>query len=70
MAIQKKKGCTIIKEWFKSANNHLHWSAFSSHGHDKQMIVEKWKSFLNHIQNIHIQDNALFPKCTHLYSLT
>ena len=43
----------------------LYWCAVSSDG-DGDVMVAKWASITNHIQNIHIgHDNALFPKCGH-----
>ncbi|XP_056624390.1 uncharacterized protein LOC130437186 isoform X2 [Triplophysa dalaica] len=61
--LSQGKDCKMLKKWLKSLKNHLNWSATSSvSGPEK---VAKWTSLLNHIQNIHIHDNSLFPKCEH-----
>ncbi|KAI7810856.1 uncharacterized protein LOC130552890 isoform X2 [Triplophysa rosa] len=61
--LSQSKDCKVLKKWLKSIKNHLNWSATSSvSGPEK---VAKWTSLLNHIQNIHVHDNPLFPKCEH-----
>ncbi|XP_067294166.1 uncharacterized protein [Pseudorasbora parva] len=62
-AISKKKDCDKIKKWQKSIKNHLYWSASSSSNGEE--MVAKWTSLLNHIQNVHVHENPLFPKCLH-----
>ncbi|KAA8578934.1 hypothetical protein FQN60_018662, partial [Etheostoma spectabile] len=48
----KDKDCALVKKWHKNIVNHLYWFATSSvHGTEK---VAKWKSLLNHIQDVHI----------------
>ncbi|XP_058493987.1 uncharacterized protein LOC131465383 [Solea solea] len=62
-AISKEKDCRMIKSWQKSIENHLYWSASSSSSEEE--TVAKWTSLLNHMQNVHIHENPLFPKCLH-----
>ncbi|XP_051727731.1 uncharacterized protein LOC127500556 isoform X3 [Ctenopharyngodon idella] len=62
-AISKKKDCNKIKMWQKSIKNHLYWSASSSSNGEE--TVAKWTSLLNHIQNVHVHKNPLFPQCLH-----
>ncbi|XP_034722579.1 uncharacterized protein LOC117941677 isoform X1 [Etheostoma cragini] len=59
----KDKDCALVKKWHKSIVNHLYWCATSSvSGPEK---VAKWKSLLNHIQDVHIHSDPAFPKCVH-----
>ncbi|KAK7901622.1 hypothetical protein WMY93_018391 [Mugilogobius chulae] len=39
------------------------WSATTSASGEE--VVSKWTSVGNHIQNVHVHDNALFPWCLH-----
>ncbi|XP_049517016.1 uncharacterized protein LOC119440580 [Dermacentor silvarum] len=64
IAASKKAGCEDLVLWTKSIVNHLYWSASSSDG-NKDSIVPKWISILNHIQDIHSHENELFPTCAH-----
>ncbi|KAM7308428.1 uncharacterized protein ISCGN_012062 [Ixodes scapularis] len=50
--------------WRRSVENHLYWVAASSEG-DPRMIVPKWLSILNHVRDIHIHSNPLYPVCAH-----
>ncbi|XP_067282054.1 uncharacterized protein [Pseudorasbora parva] len=61
--LSQQKGCEIVKNWLCSIKNHVHWSATSSTSGPEK--VAKWTSLLNHIQNIHIHENPVFPKCAH-----
>ncbi|XP_056613533.1 uncharacterized protein LOC130429144 [Triplophysa dalaica] len=61
--LSQKKGCEILKKWVPSIKNHVYWSAMSSTSGPEK--VAKYTSILNHIQNIHIHENPVFPKCVH-----
>lgn len=50
--------------WRRSVENHLYWVAASSEG-DPRMIVPKWLSILNHVRDIHVHSNPLYPACAH-----
>ncbi|XP_077486470.1 uncharacterized protein LOC144097699 [Amblyomma americanum] len=63
-AISKRRDCKDLQLWAKSIQNHLYWSAASSHGHSDH-IVPKWLSLLNHIRDVHVHNDALFPACLH-----
>ena len=52
-----------MKEWIKSITNHLYWAAASSTSGEE--IVAKWVSVLNHVQNVHVHENAHFGECLH-----
>ena len=61
------KHCGQLFPWIQSISNHLWWAAQSCKG-DATLLVEKWKSILHHISNVHEWDsdpNSLFPKCAH-----
>ena len=63
----KEKHCCQLFPWIQSISNHLWWAAQSCKG-DPQVLVEKWKSIVHHISNVHEWDNnpkPLFPKCVH-----
>ncbi|KAG0443476.1 hypothetical protein HPB47_014873 [Ixodes persulcatus] len=50
--------------WRRSVENHLYWVAASSEG-DPRLIVPKWLSILNHVRDIHVHSNPLYPVCAH-----
>ncbi|XP_041929953.1 uncharacterized protein LOC121694081 [Alosa sapidissima] len=55
--------CDVLKKWLQSIKNHVYWCATSSStGPEK---VAKWTSLLNHLQNVHVHEDPLFPKCLH-----
>ncbi|XP_026130139.1 uncharacterized protein LOC113110263 [Carassius auratus] len=59
----KNKKCVVLKKWLRSIRNHVYWSASTSTtGPEK---VAKWTSIVNHIQNVHVHDSPIFPKCAH-----
>ncbi|XP_073668247.1 uncharacterized protein [Paramisgurnus dabryanus] len=61
--IAKEKDCQEVRKWQRSIKNHVYWTATSStSGQEK---VAKWKSLVNHLQDIHTHEDPLFPKCEH-----
>ncbi|XP_057182524.1 uncharacterized protein LOC130549346 isoform X2 [Triplophysa rosa] len=66
--LSQKKGCEILKKWLPSIKNHVYWSAMSSTSGPEK--VAKYTSMLNHIQNVHIHENPVFPKCAHADKVT
>ncbi|RXN16500.1 hypothetical protein ROHU_027486 [Labeo rohita] len=61
--IARDKDCSIVKKWQHSIRNHLYWTAASSTSRKEK--IAKWKSLINHIQDIHIHDDPSYPKCEH-----
>ncbi|XP_052402604.1 uncharacterized protein LOC127949408 isoform X2 [Carassius gibelio] len=61
--LSKMKDCEVLKKWLHSIKNHVYWSAISSESGPEK--VAKWNSLQNHIQNVHLHENHLFPKCEH-----
>ena len=62
----KEKGCEKIADWVKGARNHLYWCATSTKQGFGEMIVAKWKSFMEHVANRHENHpSPLFKKCAH-----
>ncbi|XP_068077615.2 uncharacterized protein isoform X2 [Danio rerio] len=55
----KNKECELVKKWQRSIRNHVYWCATSSTSGPEK--VAKWTSLINHLQNVHTHDNALFP---------
>uniref|UniRef100_A0A1A8G7P5 Zgc:123060 n=1 Tax=Nothobranchius korthausae TaxID=1143690 RepID=A0A1A8G7P5_9TELE len=61
--VAKDKDCEVVKKWQCGISNHAYWcAASSSSGPEK---VAKWTSMVNHMQDIHVHDNPLFPQCQH-----
>ena len=64
--LAKETGCEDLVEWTKQFENHLYWSATSTHSGNDRNIWAKFKSFLSHIVDKHTElDNPLFNKCAH-----
>ncbi|XP_031165171.1 uncharacterized protein LOC116056894 isoform X2 [Sander lucioperca] len=61
--VAQNKDCGVLKKWLRSIKNHVYWSATSSTSGPEK--VAKWTSIVNHIQNVHLHENPLFPKCQH-----
>ena len=64
-ALSKQKGCETVGLWRQSVTNHLYWVAASTPGGDGEVMKAKWESIMNHIQDKHVHDNALFASCAH-----
>ncbi|XP_062603026.1 uncharacterized protein LOC134264758 isoform X2 [Saccostrea cucullata] len=65
-ALAKVKDCDIVGKWKQSITNHMYWSAGSTPDNNGDMIVAKWESVIQHVQNIHTNHpNALFQRCLH-----
>ena len=63
--LASQKDCGDIALWKQSIINHLYWSAASTTDGDGKVVVAKWTSVINHIQNQHSHDNELYPECQH-----
>ncbi|XP_042340550.1 uncharacterized protein LOC121941750 isoform X2 [Plectropomus leopardus] len=61
--LAQNKDCEVLKKWLHSIKNHLYWTATSSTSGPEK--VAKWTSLVNHIQNIHVHEDPIFPKCEH-----
>lgn len=61
--LAKSKECLLVRRWLPSIRNHVYWSATTSTSAPEK--VAKWKSLVNHIQNVHTHDDPLFPTCAH-----
>ncbi|KAI7802131.1 hypothetical protein IRJ41_001330 [Triplophysa rosa] len=48
-----------------SCFNHLYWTAASTPNGDGDVMEAKWKSMVNHVQDIHEHDTPMFPCCAH-----
>ncbi|XP_052277728.1 uncharacterized protein LOC127876462 [Dreissena polymorpha] len=65
VALSKQKDCDHLFKWIKSITNHLYWAAASTSDEDGAVIVSKWKSVSNHIQNIHHRHDGPFTDSQH-----
>ncbi|XP_067220664.1 uncharacterized protein [Chanodichthys erythropterus] len=61
--ISKDKDCEVVKKWQQSIKNHVYWTAATSKTPVER--VAKWKSMVNHIQDIHVHDSPSYPQCDH-----
>lgn len=68
-ALVKVKDCDIVGKLKQSIINHMYWSAGSTSDINGDMIVARWESVIQHVQNIHSNGgnhpNALFQSCLH-----
>ncbi|XP_061193060.1 uncharacterized protein LOC133201277 [Saccostrea echinata] len=64
-AMSKEKGYEQLQEWIRSICNHLYWSAASTPDGNGQLLLKKWQSVANHVQNIHEHDGELYNTCPH-----
>ena len=64
--LAKEPGCEELAEWIRPCENHLYWSATSTHSGNGRIIWAKFKSFLSHVVDKHEGlDDPLFNKCAH-----
>lgn len=61
----KEKGCEDLKLWRPALINHLYWTAASTASGDPNVMEAKWRSMVNHVQDIHEHGNQEFPTCAH-----
>ena len=58
--------CERLKEWIDTIINHLFWCVVSSPSNCPQLVLAKWKSMLDHLQNRHTgHEDSLFRSCAH-----
>lgn len=66
LKLSKEKGCKKIAKWVKAIRTHLYWCATSTKQGFEELILAKWKSFMNHVTNVHENHpDPLFKKCLH-----
>lgn len=66
--ISKKKDCQKLKRWIPAIRNHMYWTAASSKTGPER--VAKWTSLLNHVRDVDVHDDPIFPKCLHTIQKT
>ncbi|XP_055364548.1 uncharacterized protein LOC129604063 [Betta splendens] len=59
----KTRDCQKLQKWIRAIKNHIYWTAASSSTGPER--VAKWKSLINHVQDVHSHDNPLYPQCVH-----
>lgn len=64
-AAAKERECEDLKLWRPAVINHLSWTAASTPNGDRYVMEAKWKSMVNHVQDIHEHDTPMFPCCAH-----
>jgi solute carrier family 8 (sodium/calcium exchanger) len=65
LKVAKLKGCEIVKGWVQSITNNIYWIASSTPDGDKDLMLAKFDSVVDHIMDVHSHSNALFPRCMH-----
>jgi hypothetical protein len=65
LAASKLKDCEAIQPWISSICNHLYWAAVSTPQGQGDLILDKWMSVKDHVQNHHAGFDGLFPECSH-----
>ena len=65
MKVAQQKGCEILGEWLRSMLNHLYWCPLSTKDGDREVILEKWLSLINHLHNKHSGHGKKYKKCPH-----
>ncbi|ELU04793.1 hypothetical protein CAPTEDRAFT_74351, partial [Capitella teleta] len=53
LALSARKECSELQGWIKSAVNHLYWVASSTPDGNGPLMLAKWLSIANHLQNVH-----------------
>ncbi|XP_050954852.1 uncharacterized protein LOC127156157 [Labeo rohita] len=64
-AAAKERECEDLKLWRAAVINHLYWTAASTPNGNADVMEAKWKSMVNHVQDIHKHDTPMFPCCAH-----
>lgn len=64
-AAAKERECEDLKLWRPAIINHLYWTAASTPNGDADVMEAKWRSMVNHVQDIHEHGTATFPCCAH-----
>ncbi|ELU01281.1 hypothetical protein CAPTEDRAFT_225303 [Capitella teleta] len=67
LALSARKECSELQGWIKSAVNHLYWVASSTPDGNGPLMLAKWLSIANHLQNVH--HNHGDPLCTVIWRM-
>ena len=71
LKLSKEKGCERIAKWMKAVRTHLYWCATSTKQGFEELILAKWKSFMNHVTNTHENHpDPLFKKNVYMVTST
>uniref|UniRef100_A0A1A8NS63 Uncharacterized protein n=1 Tax=Nothobranchius rachovii TaxID=451742 RepID=A0A1A8NS63_9TELE len=62
--VSRESGCEDLVLWRQSIVNHL-WTAASTPDANPDLMEAKWKSLVNHAQDIHKHGIQGFPSCLH-----
>ncbi|CAM4569027.1 unnamed protein product [Leuciscus chuanchicus] len=61
----KDRQCDQLQLWRPAIVNHLYWTAASTPDGNPAVMEAKWRSLVNHIQDIHDHDTPAFSSCAH-----
>ncbi|XP_026100436.1 uncharacterized protein LOC113071285 isoform X1 [Carassius auratus] len=59
------KECDQLQLWRPAIVIHLYWTAASTPDGNPAVMEAKWRSLVNHIQDIHDHDTPAFSSCAH-----
>ncbi|XP_064630791.1 uncharacterized protein LOC135489383 [Lineus longissimus] len=65
LKLSKEKECELAAQWCKAIINHLYYVASNTPEGQADLIIAKWLSLDNHVNNVHRGHGELFPKCGH-----
>lgn len=64
-ALAKTADGAPLNLWISSIVNHLYWCVMSTPPEDGDVLLAKWCSIVDHVQNIHDGFGEPFPQCVH-----
>ncbi|KAK0143923.1 hypothetical protein N1851_017743 [Merluccius polli] len=59
----KDRQCDQLMLWRPAIVNHLYWTAATTQDGNPAVMEAKWRSLVNHIQDIHDHDTPAFSSC-------
>ncbi|XP_064467677.1 uncharacterized protein LOC135378562 [Ornithodoros turicata] len=64
VAASKEKNCEALELWVKPVINHLYHCVTHSEG-DPEQVISMWRSFNNHVSNVHHGHDGPYSRCLH-----
>lgn len=64
-ALANQRDYDSVRKWLASIVNYMFWAAQFLRGTDNygELMAQKWRSMINHVQNVHERHGDLFPAC-------
>ncbi|XP_069809382.1 ADP-ribosylation factor-like protein 16 isoform X2 [Dendropsophus ebraccatus] len=65
VAAAKSSTTEVLMTWVQPLKNHLWWCARTC-GKDPEVLLDRWKSVLEHVTNVHAwESNSIYLECDH-----